>query len=137
MNSEPTVLAFDPPARPTVTVWLRLEGLSAAVLSGYLFSRAGASWWLFAALWLAPDLSMTGYLAGPRVGARCYNAVHSYLVPAALAFAALALHRAVLLPFALIWFNHIGVDRMLGYGLKYPTAFGDTHLGRQGRPKPE
>lgn len=125
------------PVRPPVVYWLRLEGLAAAVLGGYLYSQTGASWWLFAALWLVPDLSFLGYLAGPRVGARCYNAVHSYIVPAALAFAALILHRNALLPFALIWFNHIGVDRLLGYGLKYPTAFGDTHLGRRGKPKPE
>jgi hypothetical protein len=25
------------------------------------------------------------------------------------------------------------MDRMFGYGLKYGTAFGDTHLGRVGR----
>ena len=28
------------------------------------------SWWTFAALFLVPDLSMLGYLAGPSVGAR-------------------------------------------------------------------
>jgi hypothetical protein len=79
---------------------------------------------------------MLGYLAGPRWGALCYNAIHSYLLPAGLATVALLLHRNALLPFALIWFNHIGLDRMLGYGLKYPTGFGDTHLGRQGKSKP-
>jgi hypothetical protein len=31
---------------------------------------------------------------------------------------------------ALIWLAHIGADRLLGYGLKYPTAFKDTHLSR-------
>ena len=125
------------PVRPPVVYWLRLEGLAVAVLGGYLYSQTGADWWLFAALWLVPDLSFLGYLAGPRVGAHCYNSVHSYVVPAALAFAALVLHRSVLLPFSLIWFNHIGVDRLLGYGLKYPTAFGDTHLDRLGKAKPE
>jgi hypothetical protein len=29
---------------------------------------------------------------------------------------------------ALIWLAHIGLDRMLGYGLKYPTEFKDTHM---------
>jgi hypothetical protein len=32
----------------------------------------------------------------------------------------------------LIWIGHIGFDRVLGYGLKYPTAFRDTHLGQLG-----
>ena len=31
---------------------------------------------------------------------------------------------------ALIWLAHIEVDRLLGYGLKYATAFRDTHLQR-------
>jgi hypothetical protein len=105
-------------------------------LSSYLYSRTGSSWWIFAALWLVPDLSMLGFLAGPRYGSWSYNAVHSYIAPVAVAFAGLVLHRSDLLPFALIWFNHIGLDRMLGYGLKYPTGFGDTHLGRQGKSKP-
>jgi hypothetical protein len=28
---------------------------------------------------------------------------------------------------------HVGMDRAVGYGLKYPTAFGRTHLGVVGR----
>ncbi len=62
------------------------------------------------------------------MGANCYNAIHSYLLPVALVITALWLRRTALLPFALIWFNHIGVDRLLGYGLKYSTGFGRTHL---------
>lgn len=36
----------------------------------------------------------------------------------------------LVLSLCLIWLAHIGMDRMLGYGLKYPTDFKDTHLGR-------
>ena len=80
---------------------------------------------------------MLGYLAGrPCWGARIYNAVHTYIVPGVLALAALLLHTRGLMPFALIWFNHIGVDRLLGYGLKYGEGFGYTHLGRLGGKKP-
>jgi len=111
---------------------LRLEGLAAAALSAVLYARTGASWWLFAALWLAPDLSMVGYLYRPCWGARIYNAIHSYLAPATLAVSALVLKSPALLPFALIWINHIGVDRLLGYGLKYPEGFKFTHLGKLG-----
>ena len=107
---------------------LRLEGLAAAAGTAALYAHTGASWWLFAALWLLPDLSMLGYLAGPCWGARCYNAVHTYVVPGTLGFSALLLHAHGLLPYALIWGNHIGVDRLLGYGLKYSSGFKNTHL---------
>jgi hypothetical protein len=126
-------------ARPLLLT-LRLEGFAVAAISAALYARTGASWWWAAALWLAPDLSMLGYLAGPCWGARGYNAVHAYVTPATLALAALLLHRPELLPFALIWFNHIGIDRMLGFGLKYPAGFGWTHLsspskkGREANP---
>jgi len=119
---------------PVLTL-LRLEGLAAAAITPVLYARTGASWWLFAALWLTPDLSMLGYLAGPNWGARTYNAIHTYLTPATLAVCALLLHAPALLPFALIWINHIGVDRMLGYGLKYPAGFEWTHLGRVGKQR--
>ncbi len=104
-----------------------------AAVTAVLYMRTGASWWLFAALWLAPDLSMLGYLAGPCRGARIYNAFHTYVGPAVLALCALLLHAHGALAVALIWANHIGVDRLLGYGLKYADGFGYTHLGRIGK----
>lgn len=107
---------------------LRLEGLALAAISAVLYAHTGSSWWLFAALWLVPDLSMLGYLASPCWGARFYNAIHTTVVPITLALSALLLHAAAPLPYALIWLNHIGVDRLLGYGLKYPAGFGWTHL---------
>ena len=112
---------------------LRLEGLAIAALSAAFYARTGASWALFAALWLVPDLSMLGYLRGACWGARMYNAVHSYVAPSVLGLAAVLLPAHTLLPLALIWVNHIGVDRLLGYGLKYGDGFGWTHLGRLGR----
>ena len=123
------------PPSSSVTLLLRLEGLAVAAIAALLYARMGSNWWLFAALWLVPDLSMIGYLAGPCQGARAYNAIHSYLAPLILAFSALLLHRSVLLPYALIWINHIGVDRAMGYGLKFRQGFGFTHLGRLGRNK--
>ncbi|MGB6686920.1 MAG: DUF4260 domain-containing protein [Terracidiphilus sp.] len=122
-----------PPVGAPVRLFLRVEGLAVVALTALLYARTGASWWLFAGLWLVPDLSMLGYLAGPCWGARNYNAIHTYVTPATLAVVTLLLHRSGLLPFALIWANHIGLDRMLGYGLKYPAGFGWTHLGRIGR----
>ena len=118
-----------------VLFFLRLEGLALAAISAVLYARTGASWWLFAALWLLPDLSMLGYLASPCWGARCYNAIHTTVTPITLALVALMLHTAGPLPYALIWLNHIGVDRLLGFGLKYPAGFGWTHLSTKGKQR--
>src|SRR5690606_29348552 len=80
-----------------------------------------------------PDISFAGYLAGPKVGAIAYNALHTAIGPIALALAGFALAAPLTLSIALIWLAHIGIDRALGYGLKYPAGFGFTHLGRIGR----
>jgi hypothetical protein len=85
-----------------------------------------------AALFLLPDVSFAGYLAGPRAGAAVYNVAHSYVGPLLMAVA-LLMTGATLMG-VLIWASHIGFDRALGYGLKYTTAFTDAHLGRIGRP---
>jgi len=115
---------------------LRAEGLAVALASIVAFSRSGASWWLFAALILAPDLSILFYLAGPRLGAASYNAVHVYLGPIVLFGAAAASAAPIGIALALIWSAHIGIDRVLGYGLKYGDGFTVTHLGRIGRQAP-
>jgi hypothetical protein len=114
---------------------LRLEGLVVAAATAALYAREGASWWLFAALWLVPDLSMLGYLGRPCRAARIYNAFHSYLIPGVLVLIASLLRAHDVFAVALIWANHIGVDRLLGFGLKYSTGFGWTHLGLMGAAK--
>ena len=124
--------ATDPMAELHVQVFLRLEGLAVAVVSALFYARTGASWWLFAALWLLPDLSMLGYLGGPKLGARIYNAIHSYVTPGTLVAMSILLKSPGLLPYAFVWIFHIGVDRLMGYGLKYPDGFGWTHLGKLG-----
>ena len=113
---------------------LRIEGLAVAIVAAALYSRTGASWWLFAALWLAPDLSMLGYLISPCRGARIYNGFHTYTLPIVLGLSAWLLRSQGLVAFALIWINHIGVDRLLGYGLKFSNGFGWTHLGIKDKP---
>jgi hypothetical protein len=131
-TTEEALSPGSPAVAGSIRLILRLEGLAVAAVSAVLYAHTGASWWLFAALWLTPDLSMLGYLADVCMGARLYNAIHTYVAPAAMAVGALVLHQPVLIPFALIWVNHIGVDRLMGYGLKYPEGFGWTHLGRLG-----
>ena len=117
----------------TVDFLLRLEwaAVLAAAIAGYLF--LDGSWQLFVLLILAPDLAMLGYLAGPAAGAIVYNAFHILVWPAILFLAGLYAGSAVAMQVAAIWTAHIAMDRVLGYGLKLPTGFTDTHLGRIGR----
>ncbi|MGC2212168.1 MAG: DUF4260 domain-containing protein, partial [Silvibacterium sp.] len=104
----------------SVRVWLRMEGLAVLVAAVFFYRQMGARWLLFAVLFLAPDLSMLGYLAGSRIGAVAYNVAHSYVLPVSLLIAGVLSRRYMLAPYALIWIAHIGFDRVLGYGLKYP-----------------
>jgi hypothetical protein len=110
---------------------LRLEGAVALLGATLAYFALGGRWAMFALLFLLPDLSMLGYFAGRRVGAAAYNAAHSYLGPAMLAVLGAASGAHDLLWVACIWAGHVGFDRLLGYGLKYGTSFGDTHLGRR------
>lgn len=111
-------------------VLLRVEGVVVLSMALLLYAWNGGEWLLFAFLLLAPDLSAIGYLAGNSVGAALYNLFHTYLLPGALAAYGLLAGGNLAVLFALIWFAHIGMDRLIGYGLKYPTAFKETHLGR-------
>ena len=110
---------------------LRLEGLMLLGASVALYARLQGEWLVFAELFLVPDLSFVAYLFGPRAGAFAYNAMHSTIGPLMLLSAGVFAPMAA--PVALIWLAHVGFDRALGYGLKYPSAFADTHLGRIGR----
>lgn len=109
---------------------LRAEGLAVAAAALALYVHSDFGWLLLVVLALAPDLSMLGYLGGPRTGAIAYDAVHTYVAPVALGAAGVLAGADLPLQLALIWLVHIGVDRLLGYGLKYPTGFKDTHLQR-------
>ncbi|MGA2754129.1 MAG: DUF4260 domain-containing protein [Terracidiphilus sp.] len=131
----PQQITASPARSSSILILLRLEGLVVATATAMIYARMGVSWWLFAALWLAPDLSMLGYLAGPCRGARIYNAFHTYVAPGVLALCSLLPGAHGALPLALIWANHIGVDRLLGFGLKYGDGFGFTHLGRLGKQR--
>jgi Domain of unknown function (DUF4260) len=88
---------------------------------------------VFAILFLAPDLSFIAYLSDAKTGAIVYNAAHSYMAPVALLTTGFAVGEPLTLSLAMIWLAHIGIDRALGYGLKYQTGFGFTHLGRIGK----
>jgi hypothetical protein len=113
----------------TRPAWLlRVEETALLVAAVFLYAHFHFSWVLFAVLFLAPDLFMLGYLANPRLGSALYNLGHFIFVPLALFAVAVATRHPVLAAIAIIWFSHIAFDRMLGYGLKYPAHFKDTHL---------
>jgi len=124
-----TLTLSDGAVTGVVRTWLKAEGLSVLTLSVLLYWHSESNWWMFIGLLLTPDLAMLPYLLNPRVGSLSYNIVHSYLLPLGLATVAIAVYRVGMLPFLCIWTAHIGMDRFLGYGLKYSTSFGRTHLG--------
>jgi len=109
---------------------LRLEGLALAAAAVVLYFHEDFGWILFVALILAPDLSFAGYAFGPKVGAIAYDALHTEIFPIALGAVGVVADSGGATKLALIWLAHIGADRLFGYGLKYPTAFKDTHLSR-------
>ena len=107
---------------------LNLEGAAIFSATLYFYYQGLYPWWLYGLLFLAPDLAMLGYLKSPKLGSAVYNLFHTLTIPIVLLFGGLVSREIT--PYALIWISHIGFDRMLGYGLKYPTFFRDTHLQR-------
>lgn len=114
----------------SVRVALRLEGAALAAAALALYFDQGYSWLALVLLWLAPDVAMLGYLGGNRAGAIAYDVAHFEGWPLALGVAGVLAGSDLAIQLALIWLSHIGIDRLVGYGLKYPTAFKDTHLQR-------
>ena len=109
-----------------VAIWLRLEGLAVLAASLLLYRWQLEPWSRFLWLFLAPDLSFLGYLGGPVLGARLYNLAHSYVGPIFLACWSLPIGREDVVPLALIWTAHIGLDRLLGFWLRDPTQITAT-----------
>jgi len=107
---------------------LHLEGALLFVLTLYFYQAEHFQWWLFALLFLVPDLFMMGYLINVKWGTVSYNLVHTTIGPATLLFVCYFAALPQVTPYTLIWLAHIGFDRALGFGLKYPTHFKDTHL---------
>ena len=115
--------------------WQMAEGalVFLAGIALYIGTGQPFAWWAAILYFFAPDLSFVAFLAGPAVGARVYNAVHIYGFGTVLLAAGGLLSMPWLAALAALWLAHCGFDRMLGYGLKLPSGFQDTHLGRIGR----
>ena len=130
---------LSPPAPAATRLPLRILRSEGVVLFftavGTYFAGHDEPWWLVPLLLFVPDAFMAGYAKSRRVGALLYNFAHSYPAPAVLGMLTTYADEPLLQGVALVWFAHIGMDRALGYGLKYDTDFKDTHLGRIGAPR--
>jgi hypothetical protein len=114
----------------TVRFWLHAEGAAALVAAGIMYDRLGGSWLFALPLLLLPDLSMVGYLGSPRLGSLTYNLFHNWVIGlAVLGLGAWLASDAVLIA-GTVLIGHVGIDRLLGYGLKHTSGFKDTHLQR-------
>lgn len=124
-------------SRDRLPQWFqRVENAMIAALAAVAFIELGFSWWWLFVLFLLFDVSMVGYIHDPKTGAWTYNAVHSYIGPAAAGVVAVVDSSRDAAFVALVWAFHIGVDRLLGYGLKFRDRFTSTHLGDIGRRTP-
>ena len=119
--------------RGAVRIWLRFEGLAGFGAALAMFGASGGNWLFVVPLVLLVDASAVGYLAGPRVGAFTYNALHTWAPGFVLLGVGIVIASSMALLVASILIAHVGMDRALGYGLKLSTSFQDTHLGRIGR----
>ncbi|MFU2014093.1 DUF4260 domain-containing protein [Peribacillus butanolivorans] len=104
------------------------EGLMVLIAIIYIYSINEFSWWIFLLLLLTPDISMLAYLINNQIGAKVYNLFHTYTISILVILLAVSLSQDTILMVGLIWTAHIGMDRFLGYGLKYTTAFKATHI---------
>ena len=114
---------------------LKMEELAMFLLSIFFFNQLPYDWWLFLALILLPDLSMLGYLAGPKIGAYVYNFFHHKALAIAVWLLGIYLSENMLQLSGIILFAHSNMDRVFGYGLKYLDDFQHTHLGMIGKKK--
>ena len=112
---------------------LKLEELGQFVLSMILFNQLEYAWWLFPALIILPDLSMIGYAFNTKVGAFSYNLFHHKLLAIGIFTIGFWLGNSAVELAGIILFGHAAMDRIFGYGLKYPDDFKHTHLGWIGK----
>ena len=112
---------------------LILEEAALMALGIFMFGLFGFQWWLLPVLILLPDISMIGYLAGPKVGAYLYNIAHHKGIAIVLYFVGIQFMWPIIQFIGTILFIHSAMDRIFGYGLKYEKRFKFTHLGEIGK----
>ena len=118
-----------------ITTQLKLEEAAMFIGTILLFYWSEFEWWIYPAFFLAPDIGMLGYLINNKVGAFTYNILHSKVIAVIIELVGIYYSNNYLILTGIIMFGHSSFDRMLGYGLKYNTGFGFTHLGKIGKEK--
>jgi len=109
---------------------LKLEGLAVFLASLYFFNEISGNWILFVLLIIVPDISMIGYIKDKKLGSITYNLVHNYILALVIIFYGILANNDLVTSFGLILSAHIGADRLVNYGLKYPSDFKDTHINK-------
>ena len=112
---------------------LKLEELAQFLLGIVLFSQLDFPWWVFLALILLPDIGMFGYLINTKIGSIAYNLFHNKAIAIAIILLGMFFLGEMYTLVGVILFSHAAMDRIFGYGLKYPDSFKNTHLGRIGK----
>jgi hypothetical protein len=133
--STATPPATTPTSQPWMRRWLQAEGAATFAIGLAAFLWLGLPWYAFALLLLVPDLSLLGYVRGPRTGAIVYNLVHDLATGVVVFGLGVASGMVPVAAAGAVLVAHSGMDRLAGYGLKFPTAFGDTHLGHIGKDR--
>jgi hypothetical protein len=114
---------------------LRLEEIAMLCISIYLLYALKVDWWFYLLMILGPDISMVGYVAGPKVGAFSYNLFHHKMIAIVVFIIGVTSSTWLLQAIGAVLFGHSSMDRIFGYGLKYNSAFSETHLGKIGPKK--
>ena len=125
-----TTITTNPASLSLPNLLLRVEGAALFAAGIAIFAQQGGAWWVFALLLLTPDLAMLPYLFSPRAGAISYNIVHTIALPLLFLMIGAGAESSAIVQVAAIWLSHIGMDRVVGYGLKYVSGFKDTHMQR-------
>lgn len=102
-------------------------------LSAYALYSFQVEWGWYLILFLGPDISMLGYLAGNKAGAFTYNLFHHKGIAVIIFIAGLLLPHFIMQITGIVLFGHASMDRTLGYGLKTAEGFKYTHLGIIGK----
>src|SRR6266480_2321664 len=99
---------------------LHLEGLAFFLSALFFYNQLHGNWLVFILLLFTPDISMIGYLRDKKLGAILYNSMHNYVLSLLIIFVGtLIFKNSFIIQLGIILFAHVGLDRLLGFGLKY------------------
>ncbi len=109
---------------------LQAEAIVPFLISAVLLNMLSISfaWWVWILVFLAPDISMIGYVVNNTVGAFIYNLFHHQLLAVVVWLIGLAIQQPYVQLAGLVLLGHSSLDRVMGFGLKLNKGFKFTHL---------